>query len=182
MSMFVMGHVGCTLGIMVIIAMMIPGLRDRIDLRFVVAGALLPDIIDKPIGHIIFASSIGYGRLFGHTLLFVLILLAMGVFLRDRRRDAAICLSFATFLHLIEDRMWGIPEVLFYPLHGFDFPSHTIAYAHWYDYFTTMLVNTYTPSLSYVFISEMAGICVIAVLCIAFVDCIRKDRELRRHA
>ncbi len=62
--MFVMGHVGCTLGIMVIIAMMVPGLRDRIDMRFVLVGALLPDIIDKPIGNIIFASSIGYHWIF----------------------------------------------------------------------------------------------------------------------
>ena len=175
--MFVMGHIGCTLGIMVIIAMMVPGLKGRIDLRFALIGALLPDLIDKPIGHIIFASSIGYGRLFGHTLLFVLILLTMGLFLRDMRRDAAICLSFATFLHLIEDRMWGIPEVMFYPLYGFNIPAPTIVYEHWYDYFITMLINTYTPSLSYVFVSEMAGICVIAVICIAFVDSIRKDRE-----
>jgi hypothetical protein len=180
--MFVMGHIGCTLGIMVIIAMMVPELRDRIDLRFVLAGALLPDIIDKPIGHIIFASSIGYGRLFGHTLLFVLILLTMGFFLRDRRRDAAICLSFATFLHLIEDRMWELPKVLFYPIYGFDLPSRTVTYEHWYDYFATMTINSYTPSLSYVFVSEMTGVCVIAVLCIVFASSLRKDRKPRRHA
>ena len=180
--MFVMGHIGCTLGIVVIIAMMVPELKDRIDMRFVLVGALLPDLIDKPIGHIIFASSIGYGRIFGHTLLFVLILLAIGLFLRDRRQDAAVCISFAAFLHLIEDRMWEIPEVLFYPMYGFDFPSGTITYEHWYDYFTTMLVNAYTPSLSCVFVSEMVGICVVSVLCIAFAGSLIKDRKLRRHA
>jgi hypothetical protein len=166
---------------MVIIAMVVPGLKDRIDLRFVLAGALLPDIIDKPIGNIIFASSIGYGRLFGHTLLFVLILAAIGIFLHGRNRDNAICLSFATLLHLIEDRMWEFPKVLFYPIYGFDFPSRIVTYEHWYDYFAMMAVNSYTPSLSYVFISKIAGICVIAVLCIAFACSIRKDRKPRRH-
>ncbi|MEA1868811.1 MAG: metal-dependent hydrolase [Euryarchaeota archaeon] len=179
--MFVMGHVGCTLGIMVIIAMMVPGLRYRVDLRFVLVGALLPDIIDKPIGHIIFASSIGYGRLFGHTLLFVLLLAAIGFFLHGKNRDNALCLSFATFLHLLEDRMWELPKVLFYPMYGFDLPSRTGAYEHWYDYFVTMTVDSYAPSLSYVFVSEIVGICVIVVLCIVFADSLRKDRKPRRR-
>ena len=179
--MFVMGHVGCTLCIMVIIARMVPGLKGRIDMRFVLVGALLPDIIDKPIGNIIFASSIGYGRIFGHTLLFVLILAAIGFLLHGKNRDNAICLSFATFLHLIEDRMWEIPEVLFYPMYGFDFPSRTVTYEHWYDYFATMAVNSYAPSLSYVFVSEIVGICVIVVLCIVFAGSLRKDRKPRRR-
>ena len=174
-----MGHIGCTLGIMVIIAMMIPGLKSRIDMRFVLVGALLPDIIDKPIGNIIFASSIGYGRLFGHTLLFVSVLVAIGFLLHGKNRDNAICLSFATFLHLIEDRMWEFPKILFYPLYGFDLPSRTVTYEHWYEYFATMAVNSYTPSLSYVFVSEIVGICVIAVLCIAFAGNLRKDRKPR---
>ncbi|PXF58095.1 MAG: metal-dependent hydrolase [Candidatus Methanogaster sp.] len=179
--MFGMGHVGCTLGIVVIIAMMVPELRDRIDLRFVLVGALLPDLIDKPIGHIIFASSIGYGRLLGHTLLFVLLLAVIGLFLHGKNRDNAICLSFATFLHLIEDRMWEIPKVLFYPVYGFDLPSRTVAYEHWYDYFATMAVDSYTPSLSYVFVSEIVGICVIVVLCIMFAGNLIKDRKTRHR-
>jgi len=167
--MFVMGHIGCTFGIVMVIAILIPKLRARIDLRFILVGSLLPDIIDKPIGHIIFAESIGYGRLFGHTLLFLLILTAMGMFMHGTGRDNALCLSFATFLHLIEDRMWELPKILFYPLYGFDLP-HYSGYGHWYDYFTTTLVRSYTPSFSYVFVSEMTGIGAVLILCIVFMS------------
>ncbi len=171
--MFVMGHVGCTLGVVAILVALIPGLRRRVDVRFILIGSLLPDIIDKPIGHILLASSIGYGRLLGHTLLFVLALTAIGIFMHGRRRDSALCLSFATFLHLMEDQMWNFPAVLFFPLCGFDIPHHTI-YPHWYDYFLTVSISAYTPAISSVFISEMVGVFAIAVLCIVFPNILKR--------
>ncbi|OEU51521.1 MAG: hypothetical protein BA871_09955 [Desulfuromonadales bacterium C00003096] len=40
---------------------------------FIAIGVILPDLIDKPIGRILLGESVANGRLFGHTLLFVLI-------------------------------------------------------------------------------------------------------------
>jgi len=44
----------------------------KINYLFVALGAILPDLIDKPIGRILLGESVANGRLFGHTLLFVL--------------------------------------------------------------------------------------------------------------
>ena len=52
---------------------------DRRLIGFAALGALIPDLIDKPVGHILFAETLDSGRLFGHGLLFVGILLAAGI-------------------------------------------------------------------------------------------------------
>ena len=126
--MFVLGHIGVTLGIAFVISgLVLPrireGIRPKLNYLFIAFGAILPDLIDKPIGCILLGESVANGRLFGHTLLFVLILITIGYFLKDHR-DAVFCLSFATFLHLCEDRMWEMPATLLYPLYGFGFPSY----------------------------------------------------------
>ena len=41
----------------------------RIDYRVVLLGAIISDVIDKPIGRIFFREEFESGRLFGHTLL-----------------------------------------------------------------------------------------------------------------
>lgn len=51
------------------------------DLRFWALGSLLPDIIDKPVGRYILAGTFQYnGRIFSHTLLLVVLLLAAAFF------------------------------------------------------------------------------------------------------
>jgi hypothetical protein len=66
--MFIFGHIGITLGIAFIIFQFV---LPRIGIRL---GAILPDLIDKPIGRILLGESVANGRLFGHTLLFILLL------------------------------------------------------------------------------------------------------------
>lgn len=45
----------------------------------VLKGAILPDLIDKPVGEIILSQSRSNGRLFAHMLLFAFILLFIGL-------------------------------------------------------------------------------------------------------
>ena len=168
--MFVFGHIGVTLGIAFIISRLVlprikiwNGARPKLNYLFIALGALLPDLIDKPIGRILLGESVANGRLFGHTLLFVLILITIGFFLKDHR-DAVFCLSFATFLHLCEDRMWEMPATLLYPLYGFGFPKGTVMGENWYDYFLLIFNRSYVPALSYVFVSEIAGIVILGGL------------------
>jgi hypothetical protein len=52
---------------------------------FCAFGAVLPDLIDKPVGHILLAGSLDSGRIFAHGLLFLGLLLAAGVVLEQRR-------------------------------------------------------------------------------------------------
>lgn len=45
----------------------------------ILVGSVLPDIIDKPLGGIILKDTIGNGRIYAHTLLFLLSLFVIGV-------------------------------------------------------------------------------------------------------
>ena len=55
-------HVGVTM------AVVRYAFRDpAMDLRWVVAGSLLPDVVDKPIGSILFVDTFDSHRLFGHA-------------------------------------------------------------------------------------------------------------------
>lgn len=99
-------------------------LGRRIDIRLLLVGSLLPDIIDKPVGQLLFRETFNNGRIFGHTLLF-LILISVAGFLLYRRwgRTWLLILSFGTFIHLILDQMWLTPRTLLWPLYGFAFPK-----------------------------------------------------------
>ena len=166
--MFIFGHIGVTLGIAFVISRLVlprirEGIRPNLNYSFIAVGSLLPDLIDKPIGRILLGESVANGRLFGHTLLFVLILIMIGLFLKNHRNEI-FCLSFATFLHLCEDRMWEMPVTLLYPLYGFAFPKGAVIGENWYDYFLLIFIRSYVPSLSYVFVSEIVGIVILGGL------------------
>ena len=94
--------------------------KTRRDLFLLVVGSLLPDIIDKPLGLILY-HGFGNGRLYAHTLLFnVSMLLIILIFRRDW-----FVLPIASLLHLVEDQMWKQPKILFYPFLG-NFPKKPV--------------------------------------------------------
>ncbi len=96
---------------------------NGLDLRFLLVGSLLPDIVDKPIGHLFLRGMYGNGYLYGHTLLFALVVSFVGlVSLRAGRTGKAILLlAFGIFMHLILDGLWRDSHVLLWPLFGFAF-------------------------------------------------------------
>ena len=97
-------------------------LVESIDYRVVMVGALLPDIIDKPI-YFLYHNYFGEGRLFAHTLLFLITLTIGGIYLYKRRRNLwLLLLAFGTFTHLILDEMWHDPRTLLWPIYGLTFP------------------------------------------------------------
>ncbi|MFO8010915.1 MAG: metal-dependent hydrolase [Dehalococcoidia bacterium] len=95
---------------------------NSIDYRLVGLGAMLPDIIDKPLGIYIFGDAISNGRIFGHTLVFFLILLAIGIY-RYRRyaRPGFLIVSLCSGFHLLLDRMWYTSHTLLWPAYGISF-------------------------------------------------------------
>ena len=168
--MFILGHLGVTLGIAVLFFRILKIEPDRQLYLYVLIGAILPDLIDKPIGEILLANSISNGRLFAHTLLFVFFLLLIGTYLYRRsggEERRIVVLGFASLLHLCEDRMWLSPETLFYPLFGFDFPQGVIE-EHWWEYFLRCFLRTYSPLTepikpTYAFVSELIGMSILLV-------------------
>lgn len=165
--MFLLGHLGVTIGIFFILQRLVPEIRGRINYWYVAFGALLPDIIDKLIGRVLFPYSIASGRLIAHTLVFSFLLSLAGYYLYRRRGEMRILfIAGASFLHLLEDSMWTEPAVLLWPLLGLTFPKGTPD--DWLDYFLIMTMKSYMPSLSYDFISEVIGFIIITLLALKY--------------
>lgn len=93
--------------------------RRRIDYRVVLLGALLPDLVDIPLGRFVFGGRYGTQELWGHTLAFV-VALALGVMvlLRGDRARRWFVLPMAALVHLGLDAMWNQPVTFYWPLFG----------------------------------------------------------------
>lgn len=114
--MMPLGHIVSGLGVVQLGHRVFPRL-NKVDWRFVTIAPLVPDLIDKPLAILISFSNftqVQSTRLVAHTLLFSLLLLAIGFFLR--RDWLPYSLAFST--HLITDRMWETPATLFWPIFG----------------------------------------------------------------
>ena len=95
--------------------------RDpKVDVRFLVAGALLPDLIDLPIGTLLLADSVSSGEAWMHSLLAPTVVTATVLLAtrRGRRRRAWMALAIGMFFHLLLDGMWVKTEVFLWPLFG----------------------------------------------------------------
>jgi membrane-bound metal-dependent hydrolase YbcI (DUF457 family) len=97
---------------------------DAMDLRFLAIGAILPDLIDTPIG-IVGWSSFGAVRLGSHGIVFAsLLMVAVLIFTRRGPvRKRWMLLATGVLLHLLLDAMWNLPETLWWPFLGSDFSS-----------------------------------------------------------
>lgn len=98
-------------------------LADRLGTRRVVLpcmfGALLPDLVDKPLGLIVLGETFGSGRIYFHTLaLLVAVLLAGIVVLREWGRPALLAVGVGLASHQLLDFMWLNPKTWYYPLLG----------------------------------------------------------------
>lgn len=102
-------------------------LASRIDIRLLLVASLLPDIIDRPVGQLLFRDTFSSGRIFCHTLLFSILISLIGLYIyRSRGKLWLLVLSFGTFAHLIFDQMWLAPKTLLWPLYGFAFEKTDI--------------------------------------------------------
>ena len=130
-------------------------LANYIDIRLLLIGSLLPDIIDKPLGIFFLRDSLSNGRIFCHTLAFLLLITLTGFYLYQRYgKTWMLTLSFGTFTHLILDQMWKSPQTLLWPLFGLAFPK--AALTGWLSNIIHALFTT--PE---VYVSEIVGAAVI---------------------
>lgn len=95
---------------------------DRMDLRMLVLGALLPDLVDTPIG-LLFYGRLQSVRLATHGLLFAAVVMVAVVMStrRGRPRKTWMPLAIGLLLHAVLDAMWLDPETLWWPLLGWGF-------------------------------------------------------------
>ncbi len=102
-------------------------LASNMDIRILIIGSILPDIIDKPVGQVFFVDYFSSGRIFCHTLLFTVLIALVGLYLKIRwNKNWLLVLSFGSFMHLILDQMWASPVTLFWPVYGLTFESEDL--------------------------------------------------------
>lgn len=117
--------------------------KSKYVLPACILGSVLPDIIDKPLGYIIFPS-IGDGRLIAHSLVgLTIILFFTAAIFRDRFLIAALGIGILT--HQILDEMWKMPVNWFYPLLG-PFPVYQME-----NYFGWGFMRELTTPSEYLF-------------------------------
>jgi inner membrane protein len=119
--MLVFAHIGLTMGAATLAAAVVNhkekeswlvSLSKYADIRFLVIGSLLPDIIDKPIGHAFLSN----GRVFSHTLLFLVLVTVIGLIVYKKNKGLwGLSLAAGIFTHLVLDTMWLAPHTLFWP-------------------------------------------------------------------
>ncbi len=102
--------------------------RDpKVDVRFLLTGAVFPDVVDLVVGTGIMGGTLAIGELWAHTLLAPSLYMA-GVLVftrRGRRRRAFMAFGVGWLFHILLDGMWTDPEVLFWPFFGWEMPAGT---------------------------------------------------------
>jgi hypothetical protein len=121
--MLILGHVGITLAAIQIgeaagnkwLPHRTGAILRFADYRIIAIGALLPDLIDKPLALL----DLGSSRWIGHSLALALVLFVMGfVSLGRNRKILLLSLATGCLFHLIQDGMWSSPRILLWPAFG----------------------------------------------------------------
>ncbi len=141
---FILGHLGFSLLFGRLVRPFWPG---RMPVGWLLFGALLPDLMDKPVGHFILPWD--NGRLIGHALVFAI---ALGVFawVRSSRVWGAIALG--VFFHQLQDGFWLDLNGWFWPFMGPFEHGVSSGIPHWIAVLTSSRLVWITEAMGFVFI------------------------------
>ncbi len=99
--------------------------KDRTaDLRYLLIGSLLPDLIDK---FLYLVEVTDNSRTYGHTLLLAVWTLFIVMFITNKNssnRKSYLLVPIALLFHLLLDEMWLYKETLFWPIFSGQFSQH----------------------------------------------------------
>jgi len=126
---------------------------DALAIPVAMVAAILPDLVDKPLGHILLQGTLDNGRIFAHGLLFLGMVAAASLVLWKWRGPLGAALVAGVVSHLVLDGMWDNPTTLFWPLLG------PFTRDHYPDYFGNAVITELTAPSEYVF---LLGIVIIA--------------------
>jgi len=163
--MLVFAHLGLTLAAAQLFR------RWNPDLALVALGSLLPDIIDKPLGYLVFGTP-AMGRTIAHTLIFLICLATIAILFNSR---GLYSLSGGVLAHLILDSMWNSPDTLFWPLLG-RFPI--VTHMETADYLAMLMHALYNP---YVAVPECLGLAYLIYFCWSKRAALASFLEARLH-
>lgn len=135
--------------------------RRRIDYRYILIGAILPDVVDA----ILIATGVvesESGRGPGHSISAVIVVaLAIMLGLRGELRQGVFGIAVGWLLHLVGDAVWAAPRTFLWPAFGTGFEATPREPYSW-----SLLSNPF-GHLS-VWLGEVAGFAALVWFWIAF--------------
>lgn len=156
-------HIGITLVLFWVLGVGLRGVRAHVRYGYVVVGAMLPDIIDKPLGMVLFADIFGSGRIFAHALVFVVLLGAIGHHQYKLKGDSRLLvLAGGSLVHQLLDSMWESPATFLWPLMGFSF-ERLEEYGSFGQYLTNIYGNLGEPAFLALVVTEITGFTIIVL-------------------
>ena len=142
----------------------------------VLLGAILSDLIDKPVGNFVFVDYFSNGRIFCHTLAFLSLITFVGLFVYAfDKKPYMLLIAFGVFMHLVLDQMWLEPRTFYWPLYGLKFPRYT----HMEPVAWIMGILRAIASDPRVLLSELVGFGILAWLLIVSFGMGVKNRIFR---
>jgi hypothetical protein len=147
------------MGVAVVIVYVTLG-RARIDYRWILVGAVVPDVIDGVLAATVYDHPSGRGV--AHSILAVVIVaVAVLVLTHGQTRLSMFGLAVGWLLHLVADGMWQAPETFLWPAFGSGF-SATPAEPYTWDLLTNPLAHGWTWG------AELVGLAALLYLGAAF--------------
>ena len=143
--MSILGHLGITLIVFILLLKYLNKNIGIYDIRLLAIGALLPDLIDKPL----YILKLSPGRGYSHTLVFLLIVCYASW------RFKLLELAFGTIMHFVLDLMFLERKIFLWPIDGFkmQYAIRTASY-YWDKIFT----------VGFILVAEFIGlICLLYV-------------------
>lgn len=104
--------------------------RSRIDYRWILAGAVLPDLVDGVLSLTVYTGPSGRGV--AHSIAAVVVV-AVGVLVltKGTTRLSLFGLAVGWLLHLVADGMWQSPETFLWPAFGTGFSEVPVEPYSW---------------------------------------------------
>jgi inner membrane protein len=164
--MYLLAHTGITLGAARVVEQAVNRPWFRVDYRFILLGSLLPDIVDKPLGIVIFPEAIGNGRTFLHTMIFLVMTILLGAFVyRWKNALWGFFIAFGVLMHFSMDAMWTDPVTLYWPFIKPAFDKYP-------DIELLHIVRSWVYTLQVeprIFLPELAGLVILLIFAIRII-------------
>lgn len=134
--------------------------RRRVDYRYVLLGAVLPDVVDGLVNVVWMHEPAG--RSLAHSIVAVLVVtIVVLVSFEGERRLSVFGIGVGWLLHLVGDGMWQAPRTFLWPAFGSDFALRPAEPYSW-DLFAHPLSHLAAWG------GELAGVAALAWFWVAF--------------
>jgi len=133
--------------------------RRRIDYRYVLIGAIAPDVLDALLTAVGVPTADGRGP--SHSLLAVIVVaVTVVVALSGTTRLQVFGLAVGWLMHLVADGMWSEPEIFLWPAFGWSFEA-TVGEPYSWEILTDPFAHLWT------WVGELVGAAALAWLFVA---------------